>query len=64
MQGLFSESDLDQDMIEIERRKMAREKEAKKKEAAEVKEEKNEEKLPFDKRVYILDGYAIIYRTY
>lgn len=63
MQGLFSESDLDQDMIEIERRKMAREKEAKKKEA-EVKEEKNEEKLPFDKRVYILDGYAIIYRTY
>lgn len=61
MQGLFSEADLDQNMIEIERRQMEREKEAKK---AEEPQKKEEPKLSFDKRVYILDGYSIIYRTY
>ncbi len=61
MQGLFSEADLDQNMIEIERRQMEREKEAKK---AEEPPKKEVPELPYDKKVYIIDGYSIIYRTY
>jgi len=61
MQGLFSEADLDQNMIEIERRQMEREKNAKK---AEEPPKQEEPSLSYDKKVYILDGYSIIYRTY
>lgn len=61
MQGLFSEADLDQNMIEIERRQMEREKNAKK---AEEPPKQEEPALSYDKKVYILDGYSIIYRTY
>lgn len=65
MEGsLFSEMDLDPEMIEIERRALER------KRQEEAEEEKKEEPvspeadLPFDKKLYILDGYSVIYRSY
>ena len=65
MQGLFTDADLDQDMIEIERRQEERRKaEEKELKNAEEKKESSQDSLPFDKKMYILDGYSIIYRSY
>ena len=60
--SLFSEMDLDPEMIELERRMEERKKleEAKDAPATVVAEEPK----VFDKKLYILDGYSIIYRSY
>lgn len=58
---LFSEADLDPEMIKFERQQLERERLAK---LEEKKEDEKKEELPFDKKLYILDGYSIIYRSY
>lgn len=60
--SLFSEMDLDPEMIELEKRMEERKKleEAKDAPATVVAEEPK----VFDKKLYILDGYSIIYRSY
>ena len=63
MQGLFTDADLDQDMIEIERRQEERRR-AEEKEQSKIEEKKEEAAATFDKKMYILDGYSIIYRSY
>ena len=64
MNGLFSEADLDPEIIKLERQQLERRRQEQIAKAE--KKEKKEEKpnLPFDKKLYILDGYAIIYRSY
>ncbi len=62
MEGnLFSDSDLDEEKIKAERDEIERQKEieAKKKENKRVQQQKE-----FDKRLFILDGYSIIYKSY
>ena len=61
--SLFSEMDLDPEMIELERRMEERKRFSAMEEA--VKETPKEETpVVFDKKLYILDGYSIIYRSY
>ena len=61
--GLFSEADLDPELIEKERSQIEREKERK---ALEKEKSKKEEKddAVYDKTLFIVDGYAFIYRSY
>ena len=64
--SLFSDADLDPELMEIERKKKERERIAKEEQRLEEKK-KEEEKKPnvtYDKTLYILDGYSIIYRNY
>lgn len=56
MDSLFSEADLDQELLEIERRK------EKRVETNTVK--KTEEKKVYNKKLFIIDGYSLIYRSY
>lgn len=62
MDSLFSEMDLDPEMIELERRMEERKRLCEAEEAP--KEIKEEVPVVFDKKLYILDGYSIIYRSY
>ena len=55
MDSLFSTVDLDQELLALE-------KEKKKEEKSVPVEEKKEEK--FDKTLFIVDGYSLIYRSY
>ena len=64
--SLFSDADLDPELMEIERKKKERERIAKEEQRLEEKK-KEEEKKPnvtYDKTLYVLDGYSIIYRNY
>ncbi len=56
MEGdLFSEAELDQELLELQKEKKIK---------AEKKEEKVEEKKEFTKKLFIVDGYSLIYRSY
>lgn len=61
MGGLFSEADLDPEMIKLERAQQERER----LERIE-REKKSEEKVvsPYDKKLFVIDGYSVIYRSY
>ncbi len=63
---LFSSADLDQELIEQENRKKERERLEKLRLEQEKKEKEAKEKssLPFDKTLFLLDGYSIIYKSY
>ncbi len=63
---LFSSADLDQELIEQENRKKERERLEKLKLEKEKKEKEEKEKsaLHFDKTLFLLDGYSIIYKSY
>lgn len=63
MDSLFSDSDLDQDMLEAENRRKLREIEKKRKEEDEEKRRRSEKKV-YDKTLYVIDGYGLIYRSY
>lgn len=55
MEGdLFSEAELDQELLELKKEKKIKVE----------KEEKKEEKKEFEKKLFILDGYSLIYRSY
>ena len=58
MSDLFTEEDLDQEALEKEKERKA----AQKKPADSGKE--IPASLSFDKRLYIIDGYSVIYRNY
>ena len=62
MEDLFSESDLDQDRLERERR--AEMELIDEKIKAEKMEKKTEEMPTYDKTLYVIDGYSLIYRSY
>lgn len=64
--SLFSEADLDPELMEIENKKKERERIAKEEKRLEEKRREEEKKttLPYDKTLYILDGYSIIYRSF
>lgn len=61
MKDLFSEADLDPEMMALEKSQKERERNARIEEQARKEEEK---KIQFDKKLYVLDGYSIIYRSY
>ena len=64
--SLFSEADLDPELMAIEGKKKERERLAAEEQKMEEKK-KNEEKkrdMEYDKTLYILDGYSIIYRSF
>lgn len=64
---LFTTADLDPELIEKERNQIERERKAKAKEKEEQKERENKEKEDntiYDKTLFIVDGYAFIYRSY
>ena len=61
--SLFSEMDLDPEMIELERRMEERKRLSAMEEIAK-ETPKEETPVVFDKKLYILDGYSIIYRSY
>ena len=63
--GLFSEADLDPELMEIEgkKRERARKMEEEEKRLT-LKEEKSVDNFSWDKTLYLLDGYSIIYRSY
>ena len=63
---LFSEADLDPELMEIERKKKERERVAEEDRKAQEKKKEEESKSQFtwDKTLYILDGYSIIYRSF
>lgn len=60
--SLFSELDLDPEMIELERKREERKKLEEVKTV--VEEHFPVEPQVFDKKLYILDGYSVIYRSY
>lgn len=62
---LFTTADLDPELIEKERNQIERERKAKAKEKEEQKKkEKREDNTIYDKTLFIVDGYAFIYRSY
>lgn len=61
MDGLFSEADLDPEMIKLERAQMERERLER---IQNVEKEENKEVRSFDRKLYIIDGYSVIYRSY
>ena len=64
--SLFSDADLDPELMEIERKKKERERIAKEEQRLEEKKKEEEKKasITYDKTLYVLDGYSIIYRNY
>lgn len=58
MDSLFSEADLDQELLAIN----SKSKDRKKENAIEIKEKKEDK--DFSKRIFIIDGYGLIYRSY
>lgn len=64
--SLFSDADLDPELMEIERKKKERERIAKEEQRLEEKKKEEEKKasINYDKTLYVLDGYSIIYRNY
>ena len=61
MEDLFSESDLDQEMLEKEKQA---EKALIEKKIESEKNKKTAEEKKYDKVLYIIDGYSLIYRSY
>lgn len=63
---LFTNADLDQELIEKENRQKERERLSKVKREQEEKEKKEKEKKEkvYDKTLFLLDGYSIIYKSY
>ncbi len=63
---LFSSADLDQELIEKENRKKERERQEKllKKEEEKKRLEEEKKEAVYDKTLYLLDGYSIIYKSY
>ena len=61
LDSLFSEMDLDPEMMELEKRMENRKKEENDTPAA---ASEGTPSVAFDKKLYILDGYSIIYRSY
>ncbi len=64
MNGLFSEADLDPEMIKLERNQMERERLSRIESKEAEKSKDSVDLASFDKKLYILDGYSIIYRCY
>ncbi len=67
MEGeLFSEADLDQELIGSEKRRSERERQDRIREKNEEKERKKreEETISWDRTLFLLDGYSIIYKSY
>lgn len=64
MDSLFSDIDLDQDVLSAENRKKNREIEKKMLQEAEEKAARKEALINYDKNLYIIDGYGLIYRSY
>lgn len=64
--SLFSDADLDPELMEIEGKKKERERLAKEEKRLEEKkkEDKKKTSISYDKTLYILDGYSIIYRSF
>ena len=64
--SLFTDADLDPELMEIEGKKKERERLAKEEKRLEEKRKMEEKRssLSFDKTLYILDGYSIIYRSF
>ena len=63
---LFTNADLDQELIEKENRQKERERQLriKEKKEKEEKEKKEEAKKEYNKTLFLLDGYSIIYKSY
>jgi len=57
MDSLFTEAALDQELLEIERRKEERAR-------AEAPEKAKQEKRVYSKKLLVIDGYSLIYRSY
>lgn len=55
MDSLFSQVELDQELLKLN---------AKKREAVKKQEVKKEDDRVFDKKLFIVDGYSLIYRSY
>ena len=64
--GLFSEADLDPELMEIESKKKERERqrEEEKRRIAKEEAEKKEKAFSWDKTIFLIDGYSVIYRSY
>ena len=61
---LFSSADLDQELIGKENRKKERERLEKVMEKEREKERQEKEKKVYDRTLFLLDGYSIIYKSY
>ncbi len=61
---LFSSADLDQELIGKENRKKERERLEKIREKEKEKEKKESQKKVYDRTLFLLDGYSIIYKSY
>ena len=55
MDSLFSQVELDQELLKLN---------VKKREAVKKQEVKKEDDRVFDKKLFIVDGYSLIYRSY
>ena len=64
--GLFSEADLDPELMEIESKKKERERQREEENRRIAKEEaeKKEKAFSWDKTIFLIDGYSVIYRSY